>query len=105
MAAKLCGVMAHMSCLGPAHKPKYMLLCDNGDQVATFERDDLEDHMKMCRLEEVLCVFCSASCQANFIRENEDEHMDQNTQKHLALIPAATLRINQDFEKSFRNNR
>ena len=75
----------------------YPLACPNRCG-ATFERDDLPDHMKMCRLEEVQCVFNSAGCQAKFIRENEDEHMDHNTQKHLALMPAATLRISQDFE-------
>ena len=81
--------------------PYYPLACPNRCGV-TFERDDLEDHMKMCRLEEVQCVFGNEGCQAKFIRENEDEHMDHNTQKHLALIPAATLRINQDFEQKLQ---
>ena len=81
--------------------PYYPLACPNRCG-ATFERDDLQDHMKMCRLEEVQCVFNNAGCQANFIRENEDEHMDQNTQKHLALMPAATLRISQDFEQKLQ---
>ena len=81
--------------------PYYPLACPNRCG-ATFERDDLPDHMKMCRLEEVQCVFNSAGCQAKFIRENEDEHMDQNTQKHLALMPAATLRISQDFEQKLQ---
>ena len=81
--------------------PYYPLACPNRCG-ATFERDDLPDHMKMCRLEEVQCVFSSAGCPAKFIRENEDEHMDQNTQKHLALIPAATLRISQDFEQKLQ---
>ena len=79
----------------------YPLACPNRCG-ASFERDDLQDHMKMCRLEEVQCVFNSAGCQAKFIRENEDEHMDQNTQKHLALMPAATLRISQDFEQKLQ---
>ena len=79
----------------------YPLACPNHCGV-TFERDDLDDHMKMCRLEEVECVFAKAGCSANFIRENEDAHMDQNTQKHLALMPAATLRISQDFEQMLR---
>ena len=79
----------------------YPLACPNRCG-ATFERDDLQDHMKMCRLEEVQCVFNSAGCQAKFIRENEDEHMDQNTQKHLALMPAATLRICQDFKQKLQ---
>ena len=81
--------------------PYYPLACPNRCGV-TFERDDLQDHMKMCRLEEVQCVFNSAGCQAKFIRENEDEHMDRNTQKHLALMPAATLRISQDFEQKLQ---
>ena len=81
--------------------PYYPLACPNRCG-ATFERDDLPDHMKMCRLEEVQCVFSGAGCQATFIRENEDEHMDQNTQKHLALMPAATLRIGQDFERKLQ---
>ena len=81
--------------------PYYPLACPNRCG-ATFERDDLQDHMKMCRLEEVQCVFSSAGCQAKFIRENKDEHMDQNTQKHLALMPAATLRISQDFERKLQ---
>ena len=79
----------------------YPLACPNRCG-ATFERDDLQDHIKMCRLEEVQCVFNSAGCQAKFIRENEDEHMDQNTQKHLALMPAATLSINQNFERKLQ---
>ena len=81
--------------------PYYPLACLNRCG-ATFERDDLEDHMKMCRLEEVQCVFGNDGCQAKFIRENEDEHMDQNTQKHLALMPSATLRISQDFEQKLQ---
>ena len=79
----------------------YPLACPNRCGV-TFERDDLPDHMKMCRLEEVQCVFGNEGCPAKFIRENEDEHMDQNTQKHLALMPAATLRMGQDFDRKFQ---
>ena len=79
----------------------YPLACPNRCG-ATFERDDLEDHMKMCRLEEVQCVFGNEGCQAKFIRENEDEHMENNTQKHLTLMPAASLRISQDFEQKLQ---
>ena len=81
--------------------PYYPLACPNRCG-ATFERDDLQDHMKMCRLEEVQCVFGNKGCLAKFIRENEDEHMDHNIQKHLALMPAATLRISQDFEQKLQ---
>ena len=81
--------------------PYYPLVCTNRCGVS-FERDDLEDHMKMCRLEEVQCVFSSAGCEAKFIRDIQDEHMDQNTQKYLALIPAAALRICHDFERKLQ---
>ena len=86
-ASTFCVVSKHFDVCG-----YYPLACPNRCGV-TFERDDLDDHMKMCRLEEVECVFAKAGCQANFIRENEDEHMDHNTQKHLALMPAATLKM------------
>ena len=79
----------------------YPLACSNRCG-ATFERDDLEDHMKMCPLEEVQCVFSDPGCQAKFIRENEDEHMDQNIQKHLALMPAATRQTQQALERKDR---
>ena len=78
----------------------YPLACPNRCGV-TFERDDLDDHMKMCRLEEVECVFAKAGCSANFIRDNEDAHMDQNMQKHLALMPAATLKMLHEQEEKF----
>ena len=84
--------------------PYYPLACPNRCGV-NYERDNLQDHKNICRLEEVQCVFSDAGCQAKFIRENEDEHMDQNTQKHLALMPAATLRICQDFEQKLQEQK
>ena len=66
---------------------------------ASFERDDLEDHLKMCGLEKILCDFSYAGCEAEFMRNNHKEHMEQNTQKHLALLAAATLRISQAFKR------
>ena len=84
--------------------PYYPLACPNRCGV-NYERDNLQDHKNICRLEEVQCVFSDAGCRAKFIRENEDEHMDRNTQKHLALMPAATLRICQDFEKKLQEQK
>ena len=62
----------------------------------------LDTHTQECCSQEIECVFSDAGCQAKFIRENEDEHMDQNTQKHLALLAASTLRISQDFKRQLR---
>ena len=64
---------------------KYVpLQCPNRCGV-TFERDFTEDHMKMCRLEEVSCEFSSVGCGGQFRREDEEEHTRENSQKHLTL--------------------
>ena len=79
----------------------YPLVCPNRCG-ASFERDDLEDHMRMCGLQKVQCEFSYAGCEAEFIRDQQKEHMEQNTQKHLALVAAATLRISQTFEQKLQ---
>ena len=78
----------------------YTLVCPNRCG-ASFERDDLEDHMKMCGLQKVQCEFSYAGCEAEFIRDHQKEHMEQNTQKHLAMVAAATLRISQKQQQTF----
>ena len=79
----------------------YTLVCPN-ECGASFERDVLENHMKMCGLQKVQCEFSYAGCGAEFIRDHQKEHMEQNTQKHLALLAAATLRISQTFEEKLQ---
>ena len=73
----------------------YPLVCPNRCG-ASFERDVLEDHMKMCGLQKLQCEFSYAGCGAEFIRDHQKEHMEQNTQKHLAMVATATLRISQE---------
>ena len=79
----------------------YPLVCPNRCG-ASFERDVLEDHMKICGQQKVQCEFSYAGCGAEFIRDHQKEHMEQNSQKHLALVAAATLRISQTFEQKFQ---
>ena len=79
----------------------YPLVCPNRCG-ASFERDVLEEHMKMCSQQELQCEFSYAGCEAEFIRDHQKEHMEQNTQKHLALVAAATLRISQTFERKLQ---
>ncbi len=68
---------------------KYVpLQCPNRCGV-TFERDFMEDHMKMCRLEEVKCEFSQIGCDCIYRREDEGQHARQNIQKHVFL--AASL--------------
>ena len=76
----------------------YPLVCPNRCG-ASFERDVLEDHMKMCGLQKLQCEFSYAGCEDEFVRDHQKEHIEQNTQKHLALVAAATLRNNQEQQK------
>ena len=74
----------------------YPLVCPNRCG-ASFEQGVLQNHLKMCGLQKVQCEFSYAGCEAEFIRDHQKEHMEQNTQKHLALVAAATLRISQEL--------
>ena len=80
--------------------PYYPLVCPNRCG-ASFERDVLENHMKMCGQQKLQCEFSYAGCEAEFIRDHQKEHMEKNTQKHLALVAAATLRISQEQQQTF----
>ena len=70
---------------------KYVpLQCPNLCGV-TFERDFMADHMKMCRLQEVGCEFSGVGCDGQFIREYQEEHTRQNSQKHLTLTASLAV--------------
>lgn len=67
----------------------YPLQCPNRCGVSC-EREMMEDHMRMCCLEKVSCDFSDVGCNEKFLRQDEDAHLDKNTQKHLRLTAAAT---------------
>ena len=70
---------------------KYVPLdCPNRCGV-TFEQDFLEDHMKMCRLEEVACEFRGVGCDGRFLREDQENHARENSDKHLTLTAALAV--------------
>ena len=75
----------------------YPVVCPNRCG-ASIERDALEDHMTNCDQQKVQCEFSYAGCEAEFIRDHQQEHLEQNTQQHLTLLAAATSRISQTFE-------
>ncbi len=58
----------------------------------------MEDHMKTCRLEEVECEFSSVGCDGRFIREDEDEHARQNSQKHLTLTASLAVETKEQLK-------
>ena len=76
---------------------KYVpLQCPNLCGV-TFERDFMEDHMKMCRLEEVLCEFNGVGCKERLRREELEEHTRQNSQTHLILTASLVTKTNKNL--------
>ncbi len=102
-----CGFKATYEEVVDTHLPecKYVALqCPNMCGVSG-ERELMEDHMKICRLEEVECEFSSVGCDGRFIREDQDEHARQNSQKHLTLtasLAAETKLKLQEQEKSLQ---
>ena len=66
---------------------------------ATFERDFLEDHMKMCRLEEVECELRGVGCGGRFLREDQEEHARQNGQKHLTLTASLAMETKEQLQQ------
>ena len=78
---------------------KYVpLQCPNLCGV-TFERDFMEDHMKMCRLEEVGCEFSGVGCEGRFVREDQEEHTRQNSQKHLTLTASLAVDTKEQLQQ------
>ena len=78
----------------------YPLVCPNRCG-ASFERDDLEYHLSICGSQKIQCEYSYAGCEAEFPRDQEKEHMEQNVQAHLALVAAASLKITQEKEQEF----
>ena len=58
----------------------------------------MEDHLKMCRLEEVACEFSGVGCEDRFLRENEEEHIHQKSQSHLSMTAATLVTVNQQLQ-------
>ena len=63
----------------------FPLRCPNVCGV-TCEREVMEDHLKICRLQVVECAFAGMGCDEKFKREKEEEHAAANVQQHLSLI-------------------
>ena len=78
---------------------KYVpLQCPNLCGV-TFERDFMEDHMKMCRLQDVGCEFSGVGCGDRFRREDQEEHTRQNSQTHLTLTAFSTMETKEKLQQ------
>ena len=79
----------------------FPLACPNRCGV-TCERPTMEDHMKICPLEEVACEFEHVGCSGKFRREEEEQHMREKSQTHLVMMATACEQIKQDFQSKLQ---
>ena len=90
-----CAFKATYEVVVDTHWPECVYLplpCPNLCGV-TCERGLMEDHMAMCRLEEVACEFTGVGCDRKLKREEQEEHTRQNTHKHLTITAAAAVKM------------
>ena len=102
-----CGFKGTHEEVSNVHLPecKYVpLQCPNRCGV-TCDREDMEDHMKICRLEEVACEFSGVGCEDKFVRELKEEHVQMNNQSHLSLTAASLVRENLQLWQALLNKK
>ena len=85
--------------------PRFPVPCPNGCSVGAVERANVEDHIKVCLLQEVACGLSHAGCRERFLFQDEDRHMEDNTQRHLLLMAAASQRMGAEFEEKLQEQR
>ena len=75
----------------------YPLVCPNRCGV-TCERPTMEDHLKICRLQQVECQFKQIGCLEKFSREDSEEHMREKAQTHLTMMATTSVKMQQEFQ-------
>ena len=103
-----CGFKATYEVVSEQHWPEcqnYPVPCPNRCQIGAVERNTLEDHLKMCSFQVVDCDFSYAGCNEKLLREDMEKHIEENTQKHLALMAAASMKMNREFEQKLQEQR
>ena len=103
-----CNFKATHEVVCDTHWPEcknYPVQCPNACMVGAVERGDLDDHLKQCSLQEVDCEFSYAGCNEMLERQHMERHMQESTQKHLAMLSAATLRMSREFEQKLQEQR
>ena len=96
-----CTYKATFEIVSNVHWPECLLFplkCPNRCGV-TCERELIDDHMQLCSLEEVECEVSFAGCKEKFLRQDQDEHMKRNVERHLKLTATETLRNKQELQE------
>ena len=85
---KHCGFKATYEEVMNVHLPECRYVpvqCPNLCGV-TGERENMVDHVKTCRLEEIACEFSDLGCADKFTREEKDQHQVEKSVSHLSLL-------------------
>ena len=96
-----CTYKANFEIVSNVHWPECLLFplkCPNRCGV-TCEREFIDDHMQICSLEQVECILSFAGCKEKFLREDQDDHMKRNVERHLILTATASLRNKQELQE------
>ena len=64
----------------------------------SYRQEDVENHRKICPLEEIACEFSDVGCKQRFNREKKEEHVQGNTQQHLSLATSQTIGTQQQLQ-------
>ena len=64
----------------------------------SYRQEDVENHKKICRLEEIACEFSDVGCKQRFNREKKEEHVQGNTQQHLSLATSQAIGTQQQLQ-------
>jgi len=97
-----CDFKATYEVVSEKHWPEcqnYPVPCPNRCQIGAVERNTLEDHLNMCSLQFIECDFSYAGCNEKLQRQDMEKHVEENTQKHLALVAAASIKMKREFQE------
>ncbi|XP_065915323.1 TNF receptor-associated factor 3-like [Dysidea avara] len=88
VTCQYCSIMAEHQFIQCDHKsqcPKLPVNCPNECDVGSVLREDLEEHMKICILEEVQCEYHVVGCKDRVARKDQKKHNEGKTAEHLSL--------------------
>ena len=100
-----CGFKATYEVVSEKHWPEcqnYPGPCPNRCQIGAVECNTLEDHLNVCSLQVVECDFGYAGCTEKLQRQDIEKHIEDNMQKHLALMASVTMKLSQEFEEKLQ---
>ena len=82
----------------------FPLPCPNKCDVGRVERQNLEQHLKECSLQEVECDFSYAGCQVKLHRKDFAGHMEENAQNHMRMTQGKLRDVAAGMEEKFRRD-